>query len=312
MHQPHEPRPISTRALLSVLLLGCLSLAARAQAAPKVVVSIAPLDSLVAAVMEGVGRPDLLVPPGASHHTYTLRPSDMRSLYDADLIIWIGRPLERFLIRPLAALDQTTTRMAVTQMPGIKLLPVRQGGVWSSMDNTRATQAIDPHLWLGPNNASVIVRQVAASLASVDAANAKRYRSNANRTLRRLRALDTALKRKLEPIKHVPYVVFHDAYHYFERRYGLHAVGAITIDPDLSPGARRILQIRELIAAQHVRCVFREPPFEPALVQTVLENSNARRGVLDPIGTDIPPGPDGYFKLMNRLAHSLVKCLDQR
>jgi zinc transport system substrate-binding protein len=282
-----------------------------AHAAPNVVASIAPLDSLVAAVMEGVASPELLIPAGASHHTFTLKPSDMRRLLGADLVVWIGRPLERFLIKPLTTLDQTTARMAVAEISGVTLLPVRQGGVWINSKDTpgRLNNTIDPHLWLNPANARVIVRRLAQRLGKIDATNARRYKINADQTIKRLSQLDMQLKRTLAPVEHVPYIVFHDAYHYFEERYGLHSVGSITTDSEVSPGARRILEIRELIDSQHIRCVFSEPQFQSALVSTVLENTDARRGVLDSTGAGISPGPDGYFKLMKRLANSLIKCL---
>jgi zinc transport system substrate-binding protein len=302
---------MSAKRLLTFLLLACAASLAHADAAPNVVVSIAPLHALVAALMEGVAEPKLLIPAGASHHAFTLRPSDVRSLHSADLVIWIGRPLERFLVKPLATLDRTTVRLAVAQLPDIKLLNIRQGGGWSdpALWGRDDGHTIDPHLWLDIDNGCVIVRSVAARLAAIDAAHAERYKSNAKQTLRRLTELDAELKRRLEPLRGVPYVVFHDAYQYLEERYGLHPVGAITTDPEIGPGAQHIMRIRELIRTQHVRCVFSEPQFQPALVQTVLEDSDARRGVLDPIGANIPGGSDGYFRLMNHLVDSLVGCL---
>lgn len=297
-----------TRSLLALLLLFCVSLPARAKAAPDVVVSVAPLHSLVAAVTEGVLSPDLLVPSGASHHAYALRPSDALSLHAADLVIWIGEPLERFLVKSLATLDESTERMAVARLPGIELFNTRQGGDWRDAHFIQG-RGIDPHLWLSTDNARVIVRSVATRLAKMDPANAERYRANAERTLRRLAELDANLTSRLERIKGIPYIVFHDAYRYFEERYGLAPVGAITSDPDHSSGARRIVQIRDLIESADVQCVFSEPQFQPALVRTVLEDTGARRGVLDPIGANIEPGPDAYFTLMNRLAESLLECL---
>jgi zinc transport system substrate-binding protein len=303
---------MSGRNLLAILLLASASCSQRTDAAPDVMVSIAPVHSLVAAIMEGVGNPELLVPPGASPHSFALRPSDMRGLHAADLVIWIGASLERFLAKPLTTLDETTARMAVAKLPGIELLSTRQGD-WDDAEQaeTAHRHAIDPHLWLSPANARVIVTQVAERLVRIDPANAQRYRANANRTLRRLMGLDAGLKRELEPVKNVPYVTFHDAYQYFEEHYGLSPAGSITTSPEITPGARRIVRIRELVETGDVRCVFSEPQFTPALAQTVLEDTRANHGVLDPEGTGIPPGPDAYFMLMERVAESLIDCLGQ-
>jgi zinc transport system substrate-binding protein len=302
-----------TRILFILLLPCCAALPLRAMAAAEVAVSIAPLHSLVAAVMEGVARPELLVPAGASHHAYVLRPSDVRRLHAADLVIWIGEPLERFLVKPLATLDASTAIMAVARLPGIKLFSTRRGGDWRHANREAHRSAhghsVDPHLWLSTDNARVIVQAVAARLAELDSTNAERYRANAEAMLARLTELDAELSRRLAPIKDAPYVVFHDAYRYFEERYGLLPVGSITTDPDQSPGARRIVEVRDLIEETQVRCVFGEPQFQPSLVRTVLEDTDARRGVLDPIGANIPPGPELYFTLMNRLADSLTECL---
>jgi zinc transport system substrate-binding protein len=302
---------MSLRPLSAFLLFACLILPARADSTPRVVVSIAPLHSLLAAVMQGVARPELLVPAGASHHAYSLQPSDVRKLHVADLIVWVGKPLERFLTNTLTTLDPSTHKIAVAKLSKIALLPARQGGVWRAEDQRRQWRGhpIDPHLWLNPANARVIVEVFADRLATLDPANAERYAANAEQTLARLANLEANLVRRLEPIIESPYVVYHDAFHYFETRYSLAAVGSITNDPDSSPGARRILEIRDLLSTTGVRCVFSEPQFQPTLVRIVIEDTRARRGVLDSTGADLKPGPNLYFDLMNRLADSLVECL---
>jgi zinc transport system substrate-binding protein len=304
-HRTMSPRPLS-----AILLFACLTLPQPVYPTPRVVVSIAPLHSLLAAVMQGMARPELLVPAGASHHAYSLRPSDVRNLHGADLVVWIGKPLERFLANALTTLDPSTQKIAVAKLPEIALVPARQGGVWGE-GQLRPTRGrpVDPHLWLNPANARVIVEVFADHLAKLDPANAGNYVANAQQTLARLANLEADLTRRLEPIVETPYVVYHDAYHYFETRYSLAAVGSITSDPDSSPGARRILEIRDLLSTTGVRCVFSEPQFQPALVRTVIEDTRARRGMLDPTGAGIEPGPNLYFDLMNRLADSLVECL---
>jgi zinc transport system substrate-binding protein len=300
------------RILLALALCIFATLLARAEEPPRVVVSIAPVHSLVAAVMSGVARPKLLIPAGASPHTFALKPSHVRRLHTADLVIWIGKSLELFLAKPLATLEQGTARMTVADLPGIKLLNLRGRGDWSKAAHEAGAHAIDPHLWLDPDNARVIVTEVAQRLAQIDAANARRYEVNAKRAVRRLDRLDARLERRLAAVEELSYVVFHDAYQYFEKHYHLSPVGSIVTDPEISPGVRSIIEIRDRIEATDARCVFREPQFKSDLVNTVVEGTGARRGVLDPEGTGVPPGPNAYFILMMRLADSLAGCLKPR
>ena len=171
------------------------------------------------------------------------------------------------------------------------------------------THAMDMHVWLDPGNAKAMVRIIVATLQETDAANAAAYAANGAALIQRLDGLDTALKDILSPVRAMPYVVFHDAYQYFERHFGLNAIGSITISPDRSPGARRLVEIRQKIQETGARCVFAEPQFTPALVRTVVEGTPAKAASLDPLGALITPGPDAWFTLMEALATSLRDCL---
>ncbi len=306
--------PCSRIAAAALLALCALAVPAAA-AAPRVVASIKPIHSLVAGVMAGVAEPDLIVTGGASPHTYTLKPSDARHLERADLVFWIGPIFESFLVKPLAALGGRATVVEFDRAPGITLLPARAGGAWEEdKDEPAAGHAAsaleeDGHLWLDPDNAKAIVRIAVARLSALDRPNAARYAQNGAALERRLDALDAALRQRLAPLRGRPFVVFHDAYHYFDRRYHLDAIGSITVSPESPPGARRVAAIRDKIAALHARCVFREPQFEPRLVDVVIAGTTAHTGVLDPEGALLPPGPDLYFALLNALADNLVRCL---
>lgn len=279
---------------------------------PTVVASIAPVHALVAAVMQGAGTPELIVRPGASPHTYALRPSDARALDQAAAVFWIGPELETFLVKPVASLPTRARIVTVTRLPGIELLPAREGGPWEAdeHDHDKAGAGeVDAHLWLDPRNARRIVAAAADALAAVDPDRAGLYRRNAATTDRRLAALDRDLEARLGPVRSVPFVVFHDAYQYLERRYGLNAVGSITVDPERKPGARRIRAIRDRLATTRARCLFAEPQFSPKLIDGVAGSAPVGRGVLDPGGSGIAPGPDGYFLFMNGIADELVRCL---
>jgi len=299
---------------------------ARAAEAPVVVASILPVHSLVAGVMDGVGTPHLLLPGGASPHAYALRPSDARRLAEARAVFWVGEALETFLERPLAALAGKARVVELLEAKGLFRLPLRSGGVWDShaedSDGRKGNEpddhrpkddhhhkGADAHVWLDPANARAIVAVAAAALAEVDPPNAARYAANAEAMDARLRSLDTRLKNILQPVENKPYIVFHDAYQYLERRYGLGAAGAVTVSPGRSPGARRLIEVRTRIRAAKAACVFIEPQFEPRIAETVVEGTGARIAVLDPLGAALAPGKDAYFALMDGLASALVRCL---
>ncbi len=169
----------------------------------------------------------------------------------------------------------------------------------------------NPHLWLDPLLAIRIVDLATAAISEIDPAHRTRYADNSTQLKMRLTKLHAELQTKLAPVRDIPYIVFHDAYQYFETAFGLHAVGSLTIDPERKPGARRILEIRQKIKQLNARCVFSEPQFEPRLVATVIEGSNAKTGILDPLGADLPNGPNSYFILLNRLAENLIEGLRQ-
>lgn len=284
-----------------------------AQAAPQVVVSIKPLAGLVAGVMDGVGKPQLLLPGGSSPHSYALRPSQMRALHGADLLVWVGPELESFLAKPLAGKELANKTLQFNQLPGITLLAGREGGAWGEDGHAAAHehqhQGTDPHLWLDPANARLLVQALSTRLIEIDPQNAESYRANALTEDQRLQELEHRLREQLKPLRQVPYLVFHDAYQYFERAFDLHPLGALAIHPERTPGARRIREMRRQIEERGARCVFSEPQFEPRLVTALTEGTTARHAELDPIGAKLPDGPDSYARLLQAMADSLETCL---
>ncbi len=290
---------------------------------PKVVVSIKPIHSLVAGVMQGVADPQLLIQGGGSPHGYVLRPSEARMLANADLVIWVGHSLESFLEKPLATLAQQAHQLELIEALEDQLLPLREGGTWDAHVHqlTQADHAaagerhedgeleLNPHLWLSPLLAKQIVARTATTLSAIDPEHQATYQKNAEKLKQRLDDLHRELTNKLSPVKGVPYVVFHDAYRYFENVYELNVVGSITVDAERKQGVKRIGEIRDKIKAMNARCVFSEPQFEPRMVATIIEGTGARRGVLDPLGADLPNGPESYFLLLNNLADNLLAGL---
>lgn len=301
-----------------LLLLMAYSVGARATP-PEVVASIGPLHSLVAGIMQGVAKPRLLIAGNQSPHDFSLRPSDMRALSQADLIVWVGPDMETALSRLLKRPDFETRVMTLTDSDGLDLMQVREGADWESHkhqtppgqspDETVHREENDSHIWLSPRIARQIVQRVSERLVEMDAANAEHYRTNSKQLIARLARLDIHLQALLEPVRKRPYVVFHDAYHYFEAYYGLNAVGSVSISPERMPGAQHIHELRQKITRLNARCVFAEPQFKPKLIHTLVEGTQAKIGQLDPLGSDLTAGPDAYFQLMRRLAENLAECL---
>jgi zinc transport system substrate-binding protein len=305
-----------SRYFLSFCLL--LLWAVPAAAAPRVVVTIKPIHSLVVGVMAGVAEPELLIKGAGSPHDYTLRPSDAKLLSRAEVVVRVGADFETFLNKSLTSLAGTARVVSLDQLPGLTLLPAREGGVWEAHGHGEAGpdapeqhghQETNLHLWLDPQNGRAIVAGLVKVLTEMDPANGERYRRNGASLDRRLVELDQRLTAQLQPVAGRPFVVFHDAYPYLEKRYNLRAVGSITVSPGRAVGARRLSEIRAKIKATGARCVFSEPQFEPKLAVMLSEGTGAGNGVLDPEGAGLTAGPEAYFQLLEGLGRSLREGL---
>lgn len=294
-------------------LAAMVSMVAQAVAAQgDVIVSIKPVHSLVASVMEGVAVPQLIVQGAGSPHTYQMRPSQAAALERARLVFWIGPDLEHFLQQPLETLAADATIVTLEDTPGLTLLPPREGGSFEpeeDEDHAHEHETVDPHLWLDPENARAMADEIGKALAQADPANADAYKANAEALKARLDRLEEETDKALEPIRGKPFVVFHDAYHYFEHRFGLDAAGSITVNPQASPGVARLREIHRKLTHLQAACVFAEPQFQSSLIRTATEGTDARTGTLDPLGAALADGPDLYFTLVRNLADSLVECL---
>jgi zinc transport system substrate-binding protein len=277
----------------------------------KVVASIKPVHSLVAAVMQGVGEPSLIVGGAGSPHNFSLKPSQAAELQDADLVFWMGEGLEAFLDKPLRTLGAGAKTVELIETPGLHTLKFREGGAFEAHDDEEdeAHDEIDMHVWLDPVNAKVLAKAIEEALAAADPDNAATYRANATALDAKLDALVTDISGELETVRDKRFVVFHDGYHYFENRFGVTAAGSLTVTPDVMPGAERVAEIQGTIARLGVTCVFSEPQFEPRLIAIVTEGTGARLGELDPLGASLGPGPGLYFELLRAMAASIRTCL---
>lgn len=320
--------PVKSLFAASLLIL---SAGAAHAAAPDVVVSIKPIHSLVASIMQGVGEPSLIVEGAASPHTYSMKPSNAAALEKADVVFWVGHGLEAFLEKPLASLGGNAKVVELDDAPGLEKLKFREGGAFEAHDHGEEHEEVaeghahaehtnegehhhdegefDMHLWLDPANAKAMAAEIEKTLTAADPENAARYKSNLDKLDARLDQLDKTLAETVAPIKDKPFVVFHDAYQYFEKRYRVKVAGSITVSPETLPGAARLSQIHDKIKELGATCVFAEPQFEPKLVNVVLEGTSAKSGVLDPEAGTLEASPELYFTMMENIGTSLKTCL---
>lgn len=348
-----------SRKLLSLSLIATLMGGTAFAEVPRVAVDIAPVHSLVARVMNGVGTPDLIIQSGASPHEYNLRPSEASALQEADLVFWIGPDLTPWLTDTLETLAPNAAVTTLMEAEGTIELEFREGALFEAHDHgdhaedeghddhdghaegeghddydghaegeghddhdghaeeeghddhhSHGHGAHDPHAWLSPKNAANWLNVIAGQLSAADPDNAGTYFANAAAGRAEMDALVTQVDAILDPVRGGRFVVFHDAYQYFETDFDLPASGAISIGDASDPSPARIAEIQGRIAGEGISCVLAEPQFNAGLVTTVLDGSDAHTGVMDPLGSDLVPGAALYAQLISNMATALADCLE--
>ena len=307
---------------------------------PQVAVDIAPVHSLVARVMEGVAVPDLIIQPGASPHEYSLRPSEAAALQASDLVFWVGPGLTPWLADTIETLAQEASVTALSKLDGTVKLEFRESAMFEVHDHDDHSGhddhdahadhdahddhddhdgtaghdehdhgAYDPHTWLSPKNAMTWLNAIAGQLSAVDPDNAGAYYANAAAGRAEIEVLMGDVTAILDPLRNGRFIVFHDAYQYFEQDFNFPASGALSISDASDPSPARIAEIRDRIAEQGIDCVLAEPQFNPGLIATVLDGTDAQTGILDPIGSDLEPGSALYPDMIRNLAKALASCM---
>ena len=279
-----------------------------------VVVTIKPIHSLVSQVMQGVAEPMLLVDGSASPHSFSLKPSHIRAIDKAGVFIRVSERLEPFTGKIVRSLPAGVRLVTLAEAPGVRLLSRRTTGTFDGHGHEAEAKmdggaSSDSHIWLAPANARAIGLYVGGVLAERYPEHAARFKANAERLAAEIDVLTVELEKVTTPLRKQPFVVFHDAYQYFDDSFGLDAVGSITVSPDVQPSAKRLTELRQKIRSLGAVCVFAEPWFQPRLVAALTEGTQARSGTLDPEGTNLTSGPQLYFTLMRNLAAGLKACL---
>lgn len=327
--------------------LGALLAAHTAQAqSPQVATDIAPVQSLVAQVMEGVGSPDVIVRAGQSPHGYAMRPSEAAALGAADLVVWMGEDLTPWLGSALENLADDARVVTLLDVPNTVLWDSRDTATFHEMnedghddhahddheihgdehdDHAKDDHAdhanhdehdhgghdhdgLDPHAWLDPTNAMTWLDVIAEELAAIDPANAGTYRSNAKAGQAKLKDLQGTLDNQLTPMRGKEFLVFHDAYQYFEQRFALNTAGAVSISDASEPGPKRLVELRELVKEHDIHCVFAEPQFNTSVITSVF-GDDIRVGTLDPLGMAQKAGIAHYGDTLQAMADEIAACL---
>lgn len=274
--------------------------------AATILTSIKPIQLITLELTKGVSEPEVLVASNASPHDYALKPSDVKRLRTADLVVWYGNDLEPFLTKVLES-QQNVLTLSETED-----LELREYGGGHHHDHDGHDHGShDPHFWLGYTPTLQIAQAISERLAEIDAENKAQYQANLAAFKAQLTEQQEQIKAQLAPVAEAGYYVFHDAYGYFEQDFPLNHLGYFTVSPDRKPGAKTLIAIRKALKSQNAQCVFSEPQFTPAVVESVTRGSQAKTGVLDPIGAEIDVVAGGYFKFKQNLADSFSQCLSQ-
>ena len=307
------------KSIFFAIISSFLSFSAKADI--NVVTTIKPLHSLISNVMKGVGEPSLIIEGTANPHNFVLKPSHAKLLEDADIIFWIGEDLEAFMEKPLSSLAKDAEKISFIELGTIEKLKFREDNIFEHDDHEdhdghkedehddhdeHNHGEFDAHLWLDPVNAKKMVIEISHELSELDPANKNTYMANADKTIEDLDRLIKEVNRSLS--KDISYVVFHDAYQYFEKRFGVTSAGALTLNPDVLPGAKQIIDIQNLIKEKNIKCIFSEPQYNPKIIETLANDTNILTGTMDPLGANLDSGATMYIKLIMNIANSIKNC----
>ena len=326
-------------------ILSFLTFFTSANADLKVVASIKPIHSLASYLMDGINKPDLIVDGYSSPHGFALKPSHAKMLQEADIIFYVGEDLENFLEKPLKSIAKKAEKIELMEVKGLTKLKFRERNIFDEHDDHgheedghkeddhddhkheedghkeddhddhghdehghegHAHGEYDPHIWLDPINAKVILFEMSKHLIENDPKNEAKYRANLSKGYKEIDKLTSDVETNLS--KSVASIVFHDAYQYFEKRFNVNILGAFTVNTDVMPGAEQLAEIREIIEHDKVSCIFSEPQFNPDIINAVAKDMNIKTGVLDPLGATLDPGKDLYFDLIKNMSKSFKGC----
>jgi len=280
----------------------------------KVVTTIKPIHSLVAGVMDGLGSPSLIVDGSNSPHNFSLKPSHAKMIEDAEIIFWVGEDLETFMIKPLESIANNATKVSFMDLDSIIKLKFKEENILEvegydddhDDHDKHADGEFDAHIWLDPKNAIEIVNEIAKTLSLKDPNNKNVYYSNAEKLNHSLNELIKKINLSIN--KDARFIVFHDAYQYFEKRFDVSSAGALILNEEALPSAKKVSEIHKIIKKQNINCIISEPQFNPNIIKSIAQDSSILTGSFDPLGSSFDTNKNLYFEMILSLSNSLKDC----
>ena len=283
----------------------------------KVVTTIKPIHSLVAGVMDGLGSPSLIVDGSNSPHNFSLKPSHAKMIEDAEIIFWVGEDLETFMIKSLESIANNATKVSFMDLDNITKLKFKEENILEvegydddhddhDDHDKHADGEFDAHIWLDPKNAIEIVNEIAKTLSLKDPNNKNVYYSNAEKLNHSLNELIKKINLSIN--KDARFIVFHDAYQYFEKRFDVSSAGALILNEEALPSAKKVSEIHKIIKKQNINCIISEPQFNPNIIKSIAQDSSILTGSFDPLGSSFDTNKNLYFEMILSLSNSLKDC----
>lgn len=270
--------------------------------------SVKPINLIVQELTKGVSEPSYLVSSSASPHDYALRPSDVKKIKQADIVVWYGDDLEPFLSKIIADKKNVIT---ISEFSSVEFYHFDEHGEDEHAHEGDHHHSTDPHFWLGPKEALGVAKEITVQLTKNDPLNKDKYESNLNSFENKLAQAVETISKQLKPVQHKGYFVFHDAYGYFERYFEMNNLGHFTVSPDRKPGAKSLIKIKKSLLERKAVCVFSEPQFEPAIVTTITRGTDVNKGELDPLAIHQANEQGAYFDFLLTISNELTRCLNQ-
>ncbi|MDD9156486.1 zinc ABC transporter substrate-binding protein ZnuA [Aliivibrio sp. S4TY2] len=293
---------------IQVTLLCMFTFLSGTAQATTVLSSVKPINLIVQELTNGISESSYLVPSGASPHDYALRPSDIKKVKQADVVVWYGNDLEPFLSKIIADKKNVIT---ISEFPSVDFHHFDEHGEEGHSHKDGHYHSTDPHFWLGPKESLGVAKGITHQLIKIDPLNKDRYESNLTAFESKLAQAVETISSQLKPVQDKGYFVFHDAYGYFERYFGMNNLGHFTVSPDRKPGAKSLIKIKKSLLNQQAVCVFSEPQFEPAIVTTITRGTEVNKGELDPLAIQQPDEMGAYFIFLSTISNELSRCLSQ-
>lgn len=306
----------------ALVLVATLFVATSALAQVRVVTSIKPLHMIASAITDGVSEPVLLIPSTQSYHHFALRPSNVRTLSDADLFVWVGPELETYLTGAVESRMSETQVLQILALPDLLVhhaghdgedsahIVVPDDGLHAGHQHV-AGDDIDPHVWLDTRNGKAIARAIAGNLSQADPANSADYQRNLALFEEAIDALESRLNGLLVANSDTRYAVYHDAFRYFERQFGLQHEVVFVGSEEMQPGARHLLALREAIDSRDINCLLEDVTAQASTIETVVGTKEISRIHADTTGRNLTSGASAYIQLIDNLANAFQQCFDR-